>query len=126
MLESPAWAAMPLAARKVVDRILIEHMKHAGTENGNLIVTHSDFCAYGIRRASLTNAISIAVDLGFINRMVRGRLHGDLKIPSRYRLTWLPSGDWQASNRWKTITTERAEEVLAKFKGGRAISTHGR
>jgi len=43
MLESPAWRAMDmLAARRVVERIILEHMAHAGTENGNLIVTYAD------------------------------------------------------------------------------------
>ena len=37
MVESPAWRALSLAARKALDRIEIEHMNHGGAENGKLI-----------------------------------------------------------------------------------------
>jgi hypothetical protein len=43
LIESPAWAAMTLPARHVVERVAIEHMKHGGTQNGALIVTYDDF-----------------------------------------------------------------------------------
>ena len=33
MLEAPAWQAMGLQGRRVVERIMLEHMVHAGTEN---------------------------------------------------------------------------------------------
>ena len=57
MLESEAWRALSLNAHKVIDRVKIEHMHHGGTENGNLIVTHADFQAYGVRRQSIAAAI---------------------------------------------------------------------
>ena len=38
---------MSRAARLVVDRVMIEHMAHAGTENGNLVVTYADFVKFG-------------------------------------------------------------------------------
>ena len=42
-LASQAWREMPLAARRVVERVAIEHMNHGGTLNGSLIVTYNDF-----------------------------------------------------------------------------------
>ena len=38
---------MPLVARQLVDRIEIEHGRHAGYENGRLPVTYEDFEKYG-------------------------------------------------------------------------------
>jgi hypothetical protein len=35
MLESPAWRAMRLAARKIVDRLIIEHLTHAGKKTAS-------------------------------------------------------------------------------------------
>jgi hypothetical protein len=43
MIESPAWRALSLAARKALDRIEIEHLDHGGAENGKLPVTYRNF-----------------------------------------------------------------------------------
>jgi hypothetical protein len=56
MVESPAMRALSLAARKVLDRIEIEHMNHGGARNGQLPVTYRDFEAWGIRRHKLRGA----------------------------------------------------------------------
>lgn len=112
MLESEAWAAMPLAARLVVERIAIEHLAHGGGENGRLIVTYDDFEKFGVRRKSIVQAIAVAVSLGWID-VVRGRRNsGPIRHPSRYRLTWLATTeDLAPTNRWKTIETR--EQALA-------------
>jgi hypothetical protein len=67
MLESPAWRAMPLIARQIVERIVIEHLDHAGNENGKLPVAYDDFAGYGIRRKSIMFGLSVAVALGWID-----------------------------------------------------------
>jgi hypothetical protein len=107
MVESQAWAAMSLAARRVVDRIAIEHMKHGGTRNGMLTVTFDDFEAFGIRRKSIAPAIRIAVTLGVLDITHRGRrAYGVAGSASTYGLTWLPRCDaTPASNRWQRIAT---------------------
>ena len=56
---------MSLAARKIVERVAIEHMGHGGTLNGSLIVTYDDFETFGVRRKSIAPAIKKAVALGF-------------------------------------------------------------
>ena len=119
MLESEAWAAMPNAARRVVDRIAIEHMQHSGTENGNLIVTHEDFYRFGIRRNSITKAIQAARQLGFIDLTSKGvRSHGIARRPNRFALAWLPHADGRpASNRWKGITRDKADAILNGLHG---------
>jgi hypothetical protein len=43
-------------------------MAHAGTENGNLIITYADFKKYGIRRGSLKCAISARVRTDLVTR----------------------------------------------------------
>src|SRR5829696_1304072 len=47
---SPAWRALPDNARRVLDRLELEHMQHAGGRNGTLICTFDDFAKNGIRR----------------------------------------------------------------------------
>ena len=47
MLRSPAWRALSLSARRILDRIEIELADHGGTDNGKLPVTYDDFEQYG-------------------------------------------------------------------------------
>ena len=111
MLESEAWRAMTIGARRVVERIELEHMAHAGTMNGELKVTYNDFTEYGSSSRHMTSeSIRIAQRLGFIDVVERGvRAFGDARRPSRYALTWLPRCDrTPATNRWQRITTRAA------------------
>jgi hypothetical protein len=118
MLESPAWAAMTLAARKVVDRIAIEHLGHGLGFNGELTVTYDDFERFGLRRSSVLEAIAVANGLGFIDVTVRGaRSYGVRKVPSQYGLTWLPRRDGTpASNRWKGIDQGMADAAVRRAR----------
>jgi hypothetical protein len=121
MLESPAWRAMPLASRQIVERVMIEHMAHAGTQNGNLPVTYDNFVDYGVRRSSIKKAISIARKLGFLDVVVPGlRGHGVARRPTLYGVPWLIREDWTpASNRWKPITDADAKAILELFAQSR-------
>jgi hypothetical protein len=114
MLESTAWRALPTAARRIVERVLIEHMAHAGTQNGDLPVTYDDFVAHGTRRSSIKAAISIAERLGWVDVVIPGvRGHGVARRATTYGLTWLPRADWTpASNRWRRITDADAAAIL--------------
>ena len=122
LLESPAWRALTENGRKVIDRILIEHMAHGGAENGNLPVTYSDFVAHGIRRNSVLPAICETEALGLIERRpglrARSRFKGS---PQRFRIAWLPTSEGEAtSSGWRAIRTlrEAAEIVTAARKVG--------
>lgn len=102
---------MTLGARRVVERIELEHMAHAGTMNGELKVTYDDFSRFGLSSRRMTSeSIRIAEKLGFIDVVARGvRAFGDARRPSRYALTWLPRCDrTSATNRWQRITTRAA------------------
>jgi hypothetical protein len=116
MMESPAWGALTAPAKRVIERILIEHMHHAGTENGELIVTFDDFQAFGVSRRAIKSAIQVAVRLGFIDVTFRGiRSHGAARRPSKYSITWLPRNDaTPPTNRWKSILTEEQAEAAVK------------
>lgn len=106
LLESAAWAAMGLAARRIVERVAIEHMHHGGTRNGLLIVTYDDFEIFGVRRKSIAKAIKEGVELGFLDVTYRGgRSYGITKRASKYGLTWLPRCDMTPpTNRWRSVS----------------------
>ena len=99
---------MRFAARKIVDRLIVEHLAHGGTENGNLVATYTNFQQYGLRRrSSIGPAIIEAETVGFIDVIERGgSAYAEFRNPSRYALTWLDRKDGTApTNRWKAFET---------------------
>src|SRR5262249_33744027 len=119
MLESPAWRALPAGARTIVERIEIEHMNHAGTENGKLPVTYNDFEAHGAQRKMIPFYIRVAVKLGFIDITEKGLPGaGDTRRATRYALTWIDRHDGAPrSNRWKAFEAlEDARKAVDKVR----------
>ena len=118
MRESVAWRHLPDTARRVLDRLELEHMRHGGAENGHLICTYSDFVQSGIRRASISLAIRQAVALGFVEvTETGGRSISGFRSPSRYRLTYVNgtgrSPVW--TDEWTRISTaDVAQAALAR------------
>ena len=104
MINSPAYRSLSGNAIKVIFRVLEEHMAHGGQENGDLIVTHAQFADYGIRLASVAQAIREAEYMGFI-AVDRGIAYKGGHEPNVYRLTWI--GDFRdapPTNNWKGIS----------------------
>ncbi|MDF2797646.1 MAG: hypothetical protein K0R85_390 [Devosia sp.] len=106
MLTSDAWKALSPVGRQVLDRLEVEHMQHAGTENGNLPCTYADLEAYGVRRRSIPDALRQLDRLGFIRVEERGRGgNAEFRRASRYRLTYVgasgapPTDDWKRYRR---------------------------
>jgi hypothetical protein len=99
MLASPAWIALGPAAKRVIERLVIEHLRHGGRDNGHLICTHRDFADYGIRYPSIAPAIRQAVDLGFVEITERGWRAAGYGKPAKYRLTFIldanPTDEWK-------------------------------
>jgi hypothetical protein len=97
LLESDAWREMGINARRIVDFLLIEHMKHGGRRNGFLLAPRRQLECFGVSARHVSGALDEAENLGFIDcRRGRGRR------PSIYTLTWLPLSDGRKpSNRWR-------------------------
>src|SRR5262245_4693338 len=117
MVESPAWRTLSLSARRVLDRIEIEHCHHGAVENGRLPVTFDDFMKYGIERHAIAPAIRECEALGFIEITQRGRAgNADFRQPNVFRLTYLnkyQTGE-NATNEWNRIETMEEAEMLAR------------
>jgi hypothetical protein len=93
MIKSPAWSVLSLSARRVLDRIEIEHADHGGNDNGRLPVTYDDFERYGIHRHAIRAAIQETVALGFVEITERGRAgNREFRSPHKFRLTYFPVG----------------------------------
>ena len=115
--ESPAWRALPDNARRLLDRLELEHMLHGGAENGRLPVTYSDFEEAGLRRKSISLAIRQCVALGFLEITRRGgRSIAHVRPPSLYRLTYVHGrgGGGTPTDEWRKILTD--EQVKAAIE----------
>lgn len=124
MLESPAFRALSHSAMRILHRLEIEHMAHAGTENGNLICTYQDFANYGVSMGAIKAALSQLVALGFIEIEVQGRRSkGGLKIPSRYRLTYLPESGVNAkpTDEWARKGEQAVANAIARLGPTRRV-----
>jgi hypothetical protein len=107
LLQSDAWRTAPVITRRFVDRVLLEHMAHAGTKNGELIVTYNDLTAWGIRQRERTRAIADAIARGLIDRTEKGRASSGRGKPAKYAIGWLGRSDGSAPrNRWKAYTSQ--------------------
>jgi hypothetical protein len=118
MRHSPAWRGLPHNARRVLDRLELQHMREAGCQNGKLVATYDDLVDAGIRRSSCRLAVEQAVALGFLKITRRGyAVKGVAKVPSTYGLTYVLSqgkSPAQPTNEWERFTT--AQQVRDALK----------
>jgi hypothetical protein len=122
-------SSLPLCARRCLDALEVEHCRHAGRENGHLIFTYSDFARWGMSRKSVERGICWLEKTGVIRVQHGRRSYADLRTPSIYTLTHLPTfenGKWvEATNDWKTknqrqnSTGAGVKRVLAQAKSQR-------
>jgi hypothetical protein len=111
MLRSPAWRALSLSARRVLDRIEIELADHGGTDNGRLPVTYDNFEQFGIHRHAIGAAIREVVALGFVEITDPGRAgNADWRKPNLFRLTFRNT-KYAPTHEWRKITEEQAEQI---------------
>jgi hypothetical protein len=115
MLKSPAWSVLSLSARRVLDRIEIEHADHGGNDNGRLPVTYDDFERYGTHRHAIRRAIWETVALGFAEITERGRAgNAEFRSPHKFRLTYFPVRRAPPTNEWQRIKTVEEAQALAR------------
>jgi hypothetical protein len=117
MLESAAWRTLSFTARRILDRIEIEHGRHGGVENGKLPVTYDDFAEFGIRRKAISSGLFELVALGFIEITEKGRMAAaEFHVPSKYRLTYIftRKPDGHPTDEWSKFTSDG--EALAAVK----------
>jgi hypothetical protein len=116
MIESPAYRVLSFHARRCLDRIEIEHLRHGGNENGQLPVTYGQFIEYGVMsRRFVGPALRELEALGFIEITEHGCAgNAAHRAPNKFRLTYIPA-EWKATDEWRRIKTiEEAMEIAKK------------
>ena len=127
LLMSPAWQHRPRPLCSILERIEIEHMRHAGKENGHLVVTYDQFVAYGVSRRVVVHAIACGVRLGLLEVRQTHEMVRNIKAPNEYRLTYVPEKDRKApTDEWAGVTALEAENAAAAFKSDQAGKSEAR
>lgn len=123
LLQSPAFCALSWDARRVLDRLMIEHLRHGGHRHDRLVCTYSDFAASGIRQRSIASAIRDCVELGMLVVTKQGTPSiSTRRQPSEYRLTFLggraKGGYVPPTDEWRQVESEdEARARLARAAG---------
>ena len=130
MLTSDVFRSLRLADLRILQRLEIEHVSHGGKQNGDLTCTYTDFVEYGVRRASIPEGIRRLVRGGFLVVTDQGRQsYGDLRIPSRYRITYLPTfadGRWvEPTHEWRLPEKQKAGRENAPGAGRESAPSDG-
>lgn len=119
LMASDAWRLRSHNCALFVDRLLIEHMNHAGLENGRLKATYDDLEAYVLRRRSIKGAIEEAKFLGLVRVTFHGGRWAMTNSASQYRLTFYPTIEegvvCPASNEWKGKTAKQIRGYREKL-----------
>ena len=114
LLASPAWRAISINTRRLIDFLMIEHSNHAGHENGNLKATYSQLAVFGLTRRKIFGAITQAETLGLIAVEHGGRWNLTNR-PSTFRLTFYADRDGNpATNEWKRISEDKARDICGR------------
>lgn len=93
MRESPGFRALTMPARRVLDFLELEHLRHGGAENGNLLAPYAQLVTWGVTKRDIAPAIATLVRFGFVRRTEHGQRLGGRPNATRYALTWLPTAD---------------------------------
>lgn len=125
LLESPSWQAQSINGRRLMDFLLLDHMGHAGKENGRLMATYDQLVKFGITRRKITAAIRELEFLGLVECEHGGRYNMSNR-PSTYRLTFYYTGDGiPATNQWKTRTQEQIDRWKMSQKKQKKLLRRG-
>jgi hypothetical protein len=113
LLSSCAWRSQSINCRRLIEFLLIEHMAHAGTENGRLLATYDQLVAWGIGRRFVHQAIAQAEQLRLLEVTRGGRKKFAETHLTRFRLTFLPDRNIDAitgnvyygapTNEWRAV-----------------------
>jgi hypothetical protein len=109
LLESEAWRRLSINAWRLLNFLMIQHMKHGGKGNGRLLAPRRQLEISGIGAHHVSPAIEECEGAGLIDC-----IRGVGRQPNVYALTWLPLvGGAPASNRWRVCRSEDSKKTRA-------------
>ncbi len=114
---SPSWRHRPVPLIRILERIEVEHLRHAGKQNGQLTVAYEQLVACGVSRRVIAPALECGVRLGLIEVRQTHEMVSNIKSPNLYRLTYVPETDRRApTDEWARVTEEAAKAAAEHFR----------
>jgi hypothetical protein len=111
LLSSDAWRSLSINARRLIDLLMLEHLRHGGRRNGLLMAPRDQLESFGIGRHFISGAIEEVERVGLVDCK-----RGIGRRPSIYSLTWLPlSDDSPPSNHWRSYAVAGAKQHLKEM-----------
>jgi hypothetical protein len=107
LISSPAWRGRSINCIRLIEYLEIEHLRHGGNENGQLLAPYMQLVAFGIGKRLISDAIAEGEARGLVSVKRGGRKGTTMNECSTYRLTYL----WTKTRRdglwdWKEPTNE--------------------
>jgi hypothetical protein len=116
LIQSPAWTARPPALVRILERLEIEHMRHASSYN-YLFVSYDQFILHGVSKKTIRRALKLGEDLGLLEiSYVQGAHGGIIRPPNQYRLTYVSRYNQAPPDNWRRVTPMTAKNALAAYK----------
>jgi hypothetical protein len=113
LLQSDAWRSLSINARRLIDTLMLEHMRHGGKRNGFLAAPRRQLERAGIHAHLVSGAIEEVERIGLVDCR-----RGSGRRPSVYALTWLPLSDGtEPRNRWR-----QCEGIAAGVSAARKLA----
>jgi hypothetical protein len=113
LIEAPAWRVLSLSARRLLDRVEIEYLRHGGQDNGKLPVTFEDFEEHGIDRHAIAPAMRECCALGVLVITQHGSAgNAEHHAPNLFLLPYLL--DNTSDQKWRQIETIEEAKAIAK------------
>ena len=124
MLGSITYRALGIHARRVLDFLEYEHLAHGGRENGDLGASYNQLEAWGVARDDIRKGLDELLATGFVRRTAYGLRQAGGGDPSRFALTWLPTGlnkgePVPATNDWRRVAVQLGREGVATVRAAR-------
>lgn len=105
VVESKPFRSLSINARRVLDRLIIEHFNHNRIENGALCVSARQFHQWGVTKDCLTPAVRELESKGLIVTSL-GEAKGVLRPPLVYRITFYGTTENEPTNDWRKWTSQ--------------------
>jgi hypothetical protein len=123
VLESAAWRGLGLAARRVLDQLLIENARHWYRENGRLRVSMRQLAGPGKGQKHVIAAIGELVTAGLV-AIAKGKPHGQFAAANLYRLRFVGTvdgpPDWHPAAGEKTKSRPQKDSTARPQKDSTA------
>ncbi|MCV0394122.1 MAG: hypothetical protein K5872_22860 [Rhizobiaceae bacterium] len=123
LLQSASWAERTVPLMRILDRLEVEHLRHAGTRNNRLFVSYGQFVESGISRRAIAPALTLGEELGLL-KIVRpsASYGGIIRPPTAYGLTYAPDATGNTTNEWRRVTPAQAKAARRRANAETAKS----